>query len=177
MKISLSLASLLAGLLTLSALSLGAGRGGTPAWCWMRPQSRPLEGANVQVGNTATTTDAQGRFKVEAASGRLAQHFLYRLPARTGSGRLAAGRGPGAHGFASARSGGGRRLDAPATRPLGRQRHGGRWGPFPGQRGRALAGRNPCGAQFELGRRLVSAALFPDPGHWRAQPLRWRRAA
>ena len=68
MKISLLSANLLAGLLTLSALSWAQAEE-VPGLVLDAATGLPLEGANVQVENTATTTDAQGRFKVEAAPG------------------------------------------------------------------------------------------------------------
>ena len=66
MRISLSSASLLAGLLTLSALSWAQAEE-VPGQVLDAATGRPLEGANVRAGDRATTTDAQGRFKVEAA--------------------------------------------------------------------------------------------------------------
>ena len=68
MKISLPLVSLLTGLLTLPALSLVLAEE-IPGQVLDAATGRPLEGANVQAGDRATTTDAQGRFKVEAAPG------------------------------------------------------------------------------------------------------------
>ena len=62
MRISLSVASLLAGLLTLSALSVAQAEE-VSGQVLDVATGRPLEGANVQAGNRATTTDAQGRFK------------------------------------------------------------------------------------------------------------------
>ena len=68
MRISLPSASLLAGLLTLLALSWAQAEE-IPGQVLDAATGSPLEGANVQAGDRATTTDAQGRFKVEAALG------------------------------------------------------------------------------------------------------------
>ena len=68
MRISLTTASLLAGLLTLAALSLARAEE-VPGQVLDAATGRPLEGANVQAGNRGTTTDAEGRFRVEAALG------------------------------------------------------------------------------------------------------------
>ena len=68
MKIPLLSASLLAGLLTLTALSLVQAEE-VPGRVLDAATGRPLAGANVQAGDRGTTTDAQGRFKVEAALG------------------------------------------------------------------------------------------------------------
>ena len=68
MRISLPSVSLLAGLLTLSALSWAQAEQ-VPGQVLDAATGRPLEGANVQAEDRATTTDAQGRFKVEAALG------------------------------------------------------------------------------------------------------------
>ena len=68
MRILLSSASLLAGLLTLSTLSLAQAEE-IPGQVLDAATGHPLAGANVQAGDRATTTDAQGRFKVDAALG------------------------------------------------------------------------------------------------------------
>lgn len=68
MRIPLPSASLLAGLLTLATLSW-ARAGEVPGQVLDATTGHPLAGANVQAGNRATTTDAEGRFKVEAAPG------------------------------------------------------------------------------------------------------------
>ncbi len=61
MKISLPSASLLAGLLMLSVLSVAQAEE-VPGQVLDAATGRPLEGANVQAGDRVTTTDAQGRF-------------------------------------------------------------------------------------------------------------------
>ena len=175
MRISLSAASLLAGLLTLSALSVAQAEE-IPGQVLDALQAAPWKGPTCRL-ETGLPLRMLRAVQSGGGLGRFARHFLYRLPECAGSGSLAASRGFGARDFASAGGGSGRRLDAPAARPLGRQRYGGGWGPLPGQRGWALAGRDSCSAQFELGWRLVPTALLPDSGHWRAQPLRRRRAA
>ena len=68
MRISLPSASLLAGLLTLATLSWARAEE-VPGQVLDATTGRPLAGANVQAGDRATTTDAEGRFKVEAAPG------------------------------------------------------------------------------------------------------------
>ncbi|MCY3789557.1 MAG: TonB-dependent receptor [Gemmatimonadetes bacterium] len=68
MRISLPSASLLAGLLTLSVLSWAQAEQ-VPGQVLDAATGRPLEGANVRAGDRATTTDAQGRFKVETTLG------------------------------------------------------------------------------------------------------------
>ena len=68
MRISLPSASLLAGLLTLSVLSLAQAEA-VPGQVLDAATGRPLEGANVQAGSRVTTTDAEGWFRVEAAPG------------------------------------------------------------------------------------------------------------
>ena len=68
MRIPLPSASLLAGLLTLATLSLARAEE-VPGQVLDAATGHPLAGANVQAGNRATTTDAEGRFKVEAAPG------------------------------------------------------------------------------------------------------------
>ena len=68
MRIPLPSASLLAGLLTLATLSWARAEE-VPGQVLDAATGHPLAGANVQAGNRATTTDAEGRFKVEAAPG------------------------------------------------------------------------------------------------------------
>lgn len=68
MKISLPSASLLVGVLTLSVLSWVQAEN-IPGQVLDAATGHPLEGANVQAGARAATTDAQGRFAVEAALG------------------------------------------------------------------------------------------------------------
>ena len=175
MKISMPLASLLAGLLTLSALSWAQAEE-VPGLVLDAATGLPLEGANVQVGNTATTTDAQGRFKVEAAPGdslnisfigyqraRVAvvlplvvalERTVLQVPAVVVEGglmrqrldRLAASVTV-VDGDRSRASGAGHLQDAT----------------------HAVPNLNWAGGS--------SRRAIPDPGHWRAQPLRRRRAA
>ena len=68
MRISLSSASLLAGLLMLSPLSWAQAEE-VPGQVLDAATGRPLAGANVQAGDRATTTDAQGRFVLRVSRG------------------------------------------------------------------------------------------------------------
>ena len=68
MRIPLPSASLLAGLFLLTLVTLSLARAEeVPGQVLDAATGHPLAGANVQAGNRATTTDAEGRFKVEAA--------------------------------------------------------------------------------------------------------------
>ena len=68
MKVSLMTASLLAGLLTLSVLSVAQAEE-VPGQVLDAATGRPLAGANVQAGDRATTTDVQGRFVLRVSLG------------------------------------------------------------------------------------------------------------
>ena len=68
MRISLPSAGLLAGLLTLATLSWARAEE-VPGQVLDATTGRPLAGANVQAGDRATTTDAEGRFVLKMSLG------------------------------------------------------------------------------------------------------------